>query len=173
VTAPIYRESAIEYSQVWRRLVAFAIDGTLVFIAGLAIVYLPMRLLIFSEAARLGSKDAGYLWRTMPLREKSIVEFLWVISTVVVPWLYYAAQECSARRATVGKRVVGIAVTGLDGQRISFGRASARFFARFATLGIGYVSALFTARRQGLHDLLSGCVVIRDRVMTPSVIRSS
>ena len=54
-------------------------------------------------------------------------------------------------------------VTDLGGQPIGFGRASGRYFARILSsliLMIGYLMAAFTARKQSLHDLLSGCLVV-------------
>ena len=41
-------------------------------------------------------------------------------------WLYSASMESSSYQATFGKWMLGIRVCDLEGQRISFGRASAR-----------------------------------------------
>jgi uncharacterized RDD family membrane protein YckC len=52
----------------------------------------------------------------------------------------------------------------LDGNRISFGRATGRFFAKIISaiiLGIGYIMAGFTEKKQALHDILAGTLVIR------------
>ena len=40
--------------------------------------------------------------------------------------LYFAIMESSSRQATLGKMVLGIVVTDMDGKRISFGRALGR-----------------------------------------------
>ncbi len=110
---------------------------------------------------------------------------------LLLQWLYEALLVSSANQATLGKMAVGIKVTGLDGQRIGFGRATARFFSKlisyFAGIlvsllgawligGIGgilfgligtvvflgaWVMAAFTERRQALHDLIAACVVVR------------
>jgi len=79
-------------------------------------------------------------------------------------WLYFALMESSAWQATVGKRVLGLYVTDLQGRRISFGRASGRYFAKIIsnfTLLIGYVMAGFTAKKQALHDMIAGCLVLK------------
>jgi uncharacterized RDD family membrane protein YckC len=55
-------------------------------------------------------------------------------------------------------------VTDLQGNRVSFGRATARFFARIIssfTLLIGYIMAGFTEKKQALHDIIASCLVIR------------
>ncbi len=55
-------------------------------------------------------------------------------------------------------------VTDLNGNRISFERATGRHFAKWLSamiLGIGYIMVGFTERKQGLHDLLAGTLVRR------------
>jgi len=164
------RQEALEYSGVVRRFGALCVDGPLRFALGLAIVFLPMRFLVFGLARESGSTDPRYLWRTMPQLDKIFVFAFWLVASIVVPWLYTALQECSRQRATLGKRLLGIQVTDLTGGRISFGRASGRFFARLLpTLGIGYLMMLFTRKKQALHDLIAGCLVIRAVRPSPDV----
>ena len=82
----------------------------------------------------------------------------------IVSWLYFAAQESSGWMATLGKRAMGLAVQGVDGRQLSFSRASIRWAGRWASsliLGLGYVLAAFTDKRQTLHDLIAGTVVIQ------------
>ena len=50
------------------------------------------------------------------------------------------------------------------GDRISFGKASGRYFGKIVSailLMIGYPMAAFTKRKQALHDIMAGCLVIR------------
>jgi uncharacterized RDD family membrane protein YckC len=78
-------------------------------------------------------------------------------------WLYYAIMESSAWQATIGKRALGIIVTDDHGQRISFGRATGRYFAKILSaivLLIGYIMAAFTEKKQGLHDMIAGTLVV-------------
>jgi uncharacterized RDD family membrane protein YckC len=60
---------------------------------------------------------------------------------------------------------VGIVVTDMDGARVSFWRATGRYFAKFITgmipLGIGYIIAGFTEKRQAIHDMIVGSLVLR------------
>jgi len=79
-------------------------------------------------------------------------------------WLYEAFMESSSYQATLGKMIFGMKVTDLYGNRISFGRATGRHFAKWLSamiLGIGYIMVGFTERKQGLHDLLAGTLVRR------------
>ncbi len=80
-------------------------------------------------------------------------------------WLYHAAFESSAWQATPGKRLLGLRVLDEEGRPLAFGRASARYVARWASgllFNLGYVMAAFTARKQALHDLIAGTIVVRD-----------
>ncbi len=66
-------------------------------------------------------------------------------------------------QATPGKKVVGVRVTDERGARIGFGRATGRYFAKILSsliLCIGYIMVAFTRRRQGLHDLMAGTLVV-------------
>jgi uncharacterized RDD family membrane protein YckC len=82
----------------------------------------------------------------------------------LVLWLYYASMESSRWQATLGKRLFGLYVTDLGGKQITFARASGRHFGKLVSqfvLFLGYVMAGFTARKQALHDMLAGCLVLR------------
>jgi uncharacterized RDD family membrane protein YckC len=79
-------------------------------------------------------------------------------------WLYYAAMESSSHRGTFGKMTLGIEVTDVDGDRISFARATLRHFGKLISaivLLFGFVMIAVTERKQGLHDLIAGCIVVR------------
>ena len=80
------------------------------------------------------------------------------------PWLYEAFMMSSEWQATVGKRVMSIVVTDTEGKRMSFARATGRHFAKYVSallLGIGFILAAFTARRQALHDMIAETLVIK------------
>ena len=78
-------------------------------------------------------------------------------------WLYFASMESSALQATVGKIALGIRVTDEHGARIGFGRATGRHFGKFVSgiiFGIGFIIAGITARKQALHDMMAGCLIV-------------
>jgi len=82
----------------------------------------------------------------------------------VGPWLYEALMLSSEWQATVGKRVMSIVVTGVDGSRISFGRATGRHFAKYISaflLCIGFIMAAFTEKKQALHDMIAETLVVK------------
>jgi len=78
-------------------------------------------------------------------------------------WLYHTAMESSRHQATLGKKALGIIVTDMNGNRISFARANGRFFGKWVSgmiMNIGYLMAAFTEKKQALHDILASCLVV-------------
>jgi type IV pilus assembly protein PilA len=95
------------------------------------------------------------------------------LSGLAMAWLYKAGMECSPKQGTLGKLALGVKVVSLDGERISFGRASGRFFAFLlsgVTFYIGFLIAAFSKRRQALHDMIAGTLVVRSKVRRDDVI---
>lgn len=140
----------------WRRFAAHTLDLAILMLASIAV-----GILLGVGAVLLGIPvDTA----KPPSLTESAVEYA---VTIVVFWLYFALQESGWRQATIGKRLMGIEVTDVAGQRISFLRATARYFASFiswATLTIGFIMAAFTARKQALHDMMAGTLVVRTAV---------
>ena len=79
-------------------------------------------------------------------------------------WLYYALMESSPKRGSIGKLMVGICVVDMRGDRISFGRATGRFFAKYLSalpLYMGFLAIGWSDRKQGYHDMIAGTLVLR------------
>ena len=84
--------------------------------------------------------------------------------SIVAGWLYYSLCESSSWQGTVGKKVLGLRVTDLDGRRISFVNATGRHFGKILSgliLGIGFIMVAFTERKQGLHDIMASTLVVK------------
>jgi uncharacterized RDD family membrane protein YckC len=148
----------VAYAGFWLRFVAWIIDRIVLQFAG-SILTLPF-------AASIGIRE---LMRTHPSSPEDFFPLFASVRRVfliilVLEWLYYALLESSAWQATLGKKALGLEVTDLAGARITFGRATGRYFARyisFFTIGIGYIMAGFTQKKQALHDMIAGTLVIR------------
>jgi len=139
----------LRYAGFWRRFLAAFIDGIVLFaigfIVGLAIVSIGGP----SQASAYLNRDG-----------QGVESLAWA----VVAWLYFALLESSSMQGTLGKRAIGIAVTDMQGKRIGFGRATGRHFAKIISalmLGIGYLLAGFTEKKQALHDMLASCLVVK------------
>jgi uncharacterized RDD family membrane protein YckC len=84
--------------------------------------------------------------------------------TFCLSWLYYAGMESSPKQATIGKLTLRLYTTDLQGNKLSFVRASARYFGKIISYIIllgGYLMTAFTPKKQGLHDLMASCLVLR------------
>ena len=135
-----------EYAGFGSRLVASIIDGLLV-----SVVFWTAYFIFFTDFQ--GSSDNIPVWY--------LVFFL---ITYIIPWLYYALMEASSKQATLGKMALGIKVTDEAGNRISFGKATGRHFGKILSaliLYIGYIMIAFTGKKQGLHDILAGTLVVK------------
>lgn len=84
--------------------------------------------------------------------------------TTIIAWIYFAGQESGRHRGTFGKRMCGLSVVDDMGKRITFARASVRFFAKFlssAIMLLGFIMAAFTERHQALHDFVAETLVVK------------
>ncbi|UYV15328.1 RDD family protein [Porphyrobacter sp. ULC335] len=82
---------------------------------------------------------------------------------LIVGIAYFVGFESSAYQATPGKMALGLIVVDTDGRRISPARAFGRYFAKILSgliLLIGYIMVGFTERKQGLHDMIAGTLVV-------------
>jgi uncharacterized RDD family membrane protein YckC/ribosomal protein L40E len=137
------------FAGFWARLGAAIIDGMLV---GIVVMI-------------VGTLAAFALFVPSSASAQSVSSTMFSTSLVIgsfISWIYYAYLESSPGQATLGKRVIGTKVTDLEGRRISFKRASARWLAKFlsiATLGLGFLLIGFTEKKQGLHDKVAGTLV--------------
>ena len=97
---------------------------------------------------------------------RSIPFIGWIIS-LSFGFLYYPFFWSSTARSTPGKYLMGSAVVSLTGERITLKTAFIRYICSWASgilLCFGYLLALFTEKKQTLHDLMAGTVVIDDEV---------
>lgn len=91
-----------------------------------------------------------------------IPEFIFSILIIVAFFGYFAYMESSSRQATLGKLAIGIKVTDMAGKRLSFTQALLRNLGKIASsiLAIGYIMVAFTQKKQGLHDMMAGTLVV-------------
>jgi uncharacterized RDD family membrane protein YckC len=88
---------------------------------------------------------------------------------ILIGWIYFAKQESSPAQATLGKKLLAIKVTDANGERISFAKASGRFFGRFVSgmiYGIGFLMASWTEQKQALHDKMCDTYVVTSETDT-------
>ena len=163
---PAYAEYAVprvEYAGFWLRFFALLIDNVVLGL-GFVLILIP---LVFLTGLH---EFLGQFHPDEELNDAGIFVlmgfvFLLATASLVVTWLYHALMESSEWQATLGKKALGLVVTDMAGQRVSFARSTGRHFSKIITnmvpVFIGYIMAGFTAKRQALHDMLAGCLVLR------------
>jgi len=142
------------YGGFWIRVVAAIVDAILV-----RVVVTPIGL-VFGGMSWLGGMGGGLPHAGIALIGGGIT----ALFVIAAGWLYEAFLESSSYQATLGKMIFGMKVTDLEGNRISFARATGRHFAKIISgmiLAIGFIMVGFTERKQGLHDILAGTLVRR------------
>jgi uncharacterized RDD family membrane protein YckC len=151
------------YAGFWLRAVAYIIDSIVLgvifgvlFLIGIAFVGIGS---METMVRGMHNGDAE-----PPVALVLMFMFIFFVS-IVASWIYHAYLESSPNQGTLGKMALGLIVTDLQGRRITFGHATGRFFAKIITglipLGIGYMMAGFTEKKQALHDMIAATLVLR------------
>jgi uncharacterized RDD family membrane protein YckC len=140
------------FAGFWLRAIACLIDTFLI-------------LVIFVSAASLFPSTFDKL---IPANPASLTELpqpppILVVVLAAMICVYYTIFEASVWQATPGKRLLRLYVTDLNGKRITYRRALVRNLARQLSgfLFIGFLIAGFTEKKQALHDILAGSLVLR------------
>lgn len=150
----------VRYAGFWLRFVAAIIDGIVLYIAQMIITVPLMGILgltTFNSQTMSEAQQMGAIGAIIGL---TIITFLF---SSIVQWLYYALME-TYNGATLGKMAIGLKVTDLEGNKISFLKATGRYFGKILSgliLLIGYIMAAFTEKKQALHDIMAGCLVVK------------
>ena len=160
-------QGQVKYAGFWLRLAAFIIDGFVISIA-VCIVAIPIIIGIIAFGFNLkdikGSSDFFNHGGLLLVGGIIGLIVLFVFLIIVMEWLYFALMESSKFGGTLGKMAVHIKVVDMQGNRITFGRATGRYFSRIITdmtFFIGYIIAGFTEKKQALHDLIANCLVVQ------------
>lgn len=146
------------YAGFWLRFVAYIIDAILLWVVNL-----------IALAPFLGTMGLSSMMDNPEAAEGMMIAamgtyFMSMGVLFIVSWLYFALMESSSKGATLGKMALSLRVTGMNGEKISFGKATARYFGKIISgiiLCIGYIMAGFTEKKQALHDMMAGCLVVR------------
>ncbi|MEH6940291.1 RDD family protein [Bacillus sp. JJ722] len=148
-------QESVIYASFGRRLAAYVIDGLIlsVIVSILGAVGVLSFFGVNFDASQLQdptysiANNKGYLY-----------------ATFLIGMLYYTILQSSKWQATIGKKLLGMKVVTLEGERISFIRALIRHLVMFSISSIfyiGFIMALFTKKKQALHDLLAKTLVIK------------
>jgi uncharacterized RDD family membrane protein YckC len=147
----------MQYGRVSQRVLAFILDAMILVLLIGAVEALGLPVFddfsIVEVAVEGGGEPQQQLRYSYP----------GLIVTLALIWGYYVGFEVSRYEATPGKIALALRVTDLEGKRIGILRATLRHVAKLLTLltlSLGFFMAIFTRRRQALHDLIAGCLVL-------------
>lgn len=167
-----YYEERVEYGGFWLRFVAYLIDSIIIGIP-VGILSVIIFFVIFGVTGAFEPIFADSLNLEYVMTDEDLFvllgSYLGAIAVIILVSLiaavaYFAGMHASKWQATVGKKLLGLKVTDLHGNRITFWRALGRYLAMSFLSGIlliGYIIAAFTEKKQSLHDLIASTIVIK------------
>jgi len=153
------------YAGFWWRFVAYFIDNIIV-TAVTSLLLFPFFLIMGISIFRFSGFDRGFGSGPEAVFPFVLVALFIAFLSKIIEWFYFAIMEASKHQGTLGKIALGIRVTDIKGKRISFARATGRYFGKILSgmlLMIGYIMAGFTQKKQALHDILADCLVIKQQ----------
>jgi len=159
---PAVPEMGEQYAGFWIRVVAYLVDHV---ILGAAVAPFYF-LLIFPNVLRIIQQAQQENREPGPEVLANMFGSIFLVACIALvgTWLYEALLTSSPWQGTVGKRILRLKVTDDRGDRISFARATGRFFAKILSglvMDIGFIMVAFMERKRGLHDLICGTQVLR------------
>ncbi|WP_311553128.1 RDD family protein, partial [Stenotrophomonas maltophilia] len=143
----------VVYAGFWKRVAAYMIDYFVLVIPGSMIGAIVGAILGASMGA-VGSGESAI---------EIVAQLASALINLCIGMAYYTWFHASKGGATLGKMAVGIKVVRGNGERLTKARAFGRYWAMLLssfTLGIGFLMAAFTERKQGLHDMICDTLVV-------------
>lgn len=154
-----------ENAGFWLRFVAYIIDYIIVWVVQ-AFVAIP----ILGAVGITFAQNAGNFENMGEAEAMGMIASLMAAAgatallTAILVILYYTLMESSKFQATVGKLALGLIVTDENGGKLDFTKALIRNLCKIISsmiLGIGYIMAGFTEKKQGLHDIIAKTLVVK------------
>ena len=160
-----------DYATIVRRFCAYQIDLIILLFISTCFSSFLSRSLGF-DSTFIGEGIAGAWfgasgWLIGGLSLFTDVSALVKINLVIglaINWLYFTVLESSKLQATLGKSILGVRVTDLNYQKISFAQANIRYWSKLIsilTLMIGIIMIMLNEKKQSFHDMVAKTIVIR------------
>jgi uncharacterized RDD family membrane protein YckC len=84
-------------------------------------------------------------------------------------------MESAPQQATLGKMALGLKVTDLQGEPISFARATGRYFGKIVSsliFFVGFMMTGWTEKKQALHDIMAGTLVVKKQSLPENLAKA-
>ncbi|MCE2440984.1 MAG: RDD family protein [Candidatus Latescibacteria bacterium] len=150
------------YAGFWKRFAAVWIDSLITSVISTILGILYVFLYILPKALSADAENVAEM--------NAEFQGYWIVINLAIAWIYYSVFESSSKQGTLGKLAVGIKVTDMHGNRIKVGIAFGRNFTKLFSMMIffiGFIMVAFAKRKQGLHDITAGCLVVRKDAAAP------
>ena len=147
----------MKYGNIWARIGGGLIDLLIVLVIATVILF------CWGFLIGLNGTDAKY--------SKELQEEIWegraLLVGLFVDAVYTISMQASSNKATVGQGAFDLVIVKSSGENASLRRLAFRYLISIPSslvLKLGYVIAIFTNRKQTLHDLIANTVVIQKNV---------
>lgn len=146
-----------KYGGFLMRLIAYVIDSVIV----------GVPLVIVSVVFNLSYSMSGLsLFGNSGVQVNEVGSFIFSLILTTITFgltaVYFIGMEGSKYQATIGKKLIGLKVVNVKGEKITYPQATARYFSKILSgiLYIGYIMIALTDKKQGLHDLIASTYVV-------------
>ena len=154
----------IRYGGFWSRLLAFLINGILLYILISIITFV-----IFTS--KYGQSAYSSLVSSLNSSEEINIQYLWsfletFLLTFLITTVVYSTVSIGIWGRTLGKVALKLKVVKPDGSRVSIMRAFGRSLAyilNYFTFGLAFLIIAFTNKKRGLHDYIADTIVIKTK----------
>jgi len=139
---------AMSYAGFWKRLAAWVIDSLILILPDITLSFVLFNMVNANKIDRI---------------DPETFKGAYYISSIIIGWIYFTTMEASRYQGTLGKLLIRIKVTDLNGNKITFLDANGRLFGKIISgfiFGIGFIMIAFTPKKQGLHDRMMDCLVL-------------
>ena len=155
-----------KYAGFWLRFVAYIIDYIVIQILQTFLI-IPLLAMFGISFFATDGFDFSYMDEEEVIA--MVLAFVGAASTFILlayllQILYFTIMEASKFQATLGKMALGLKVTDMDGKPLDFVKAFLRNLSKIISgmlLLIGYIMAGLTDKKQALHDMIAGALVVK------------
>jgi uncharacterized RDD family membrane protein YckC len=153
------------YAGFWLRFAAYIIDYIIIWVVQSFIFVPVLGVMGITFASKMSDPESMSEAETIGAAMSfAAVMGATALLTSVIAILYWSLMESSKYQATIGKMALGLKVSDVDGKNLDFVKSLIRNICKIISgmiLGIGYIMAGFTEKKQGLHDIIAGTLVVK------------
>jgi uncharacterized RDD family membrane protein YckC len=145
------------YAEFWFRALALLVDVVLSAALSTVITLIIFLILFFTLSDELAADLASEELQAMVAKLANVFSF-------IITWIYFTIFESSRWQGTPGKKILGLRVIDLNGYKIGLRKANIRYWSKAISfiLLVGYIMAAFTEKKQALHDMIAGTIVVKN-----------